>query len=269
VIGAFNFSESQVLAEVYEHALDEAGFEAQVLENVGPREVIEPALEQDQIDVAVEYLGAALAFVDADAVAGPLTTGEALSLLRERLRERGIVPLEPAPGQNRNEIVVSAQTATENDLRAITDLQRIDGTLTFGGPAECPARPLCLQGLERLYQLDFGRFIALDTGGPLTTGALESGEVDVGLLFTTNPALAEGDLMALEDDRHLQPPENIVPVVRDEIASEHGEAFTDAIDEVTRLLTNEELRKLNAAIDLEHKSAHEAAREWLGEMGLL
>jgi osmoprotectant transport system substrate-binding protein len=268
VIGAFNFSESQVLAEVYEHVLDKAGYEADVLADIGPREIVQPALEQGQVDLAVEYMGAALAFLDPDS-SSALSQRETFNALRSELLERDLEPLDPAPGQNRNEFVVSAETARTHDLASISDLQSIDGDLTFGGPPECPARPLCLEGLERLYQLDFGGFTALDTGGPLTSGALVNGDIDVGLLFTTNPDLAGFELVPLEDDRGLQPPENIVPIVRSAILDDHGTGLEEAVNSVSALLTNDELRRLNAAVDLEHQSPHEAAQEWLGEKDLL
>jgi osmoprotectant transport system substrate-binding protein len=268
LIGAFNFSESRVLAEVYRQALQEQSFDVEVLSDVGPREIIEPALEQAQIDVAVEYMGAALAFLDPEAVEGATGAAQTFSRLQEALAERGVRALEPAPGQNRNEIVVTQRTAEEHGLRTVSDLQKIDSEVVFGGPSECPARPLCLEGLEGTYQLEFEGFVPLDSGGPKTVAALESGEIDAALLFTTNPAITQGRLVALEDDRGLQPPENIIPVIREEVIGDQDPAFVEAFDSVTRLLTNDELRKLNAAVDIRHESPEDAASRWLAEQGI-
>ena len=269
VIGAFNFTESRVLAELYKQALQRRGFEAQVLENVGPREIMGPALEQDQIDLVVEYLGAALAFVDPEAAQTVGSSAEAHEALGEELSKRDVHAFALAPGQNRNEIVVSEDTAREHDLREISDLQAIDDALTFGGPPECPARPLCLQGLEDLYGLSFAGFVPLDSGGPHTVGALRAGDVDVALLFTTNPALAAGDLVVLEDDRELQPAENIVPVARKQVVEERGESFSATIDAVTSNLTNEELRELNSEVDIEHRAPSDVASDWLTVQGIV
>ena len=57
------------------------------------------------------------------------------------------------------------------------------------GPPECPSRPLCLLGLQRVYGLRFKDLVRLDTGGPVTRQALEDGNVDLALLFTTDPAI--------------------------------------------------------------------------------
>jgi osmoprotectant transport system substrate-binding protein len=268
VIGAFNFSESRVLAEVYRQALESRGLTADVLSDVGPREVIEPALEQDQIDIAIEYLGAALAFLDPEAFGTVTDPDHAYSLLEDAFAAKGVRTLAAAPGQNRNEFVVTAATAKEFDLKKLSDLQKVDSDFVFGGPPECAARPLCLEGLERIYQLEFASFVPLDSGGPQTVAALETGQVDVALLFTTNPAIAEDRLVALKDDRHLQPPENILPVVRDEVADNHGDALVETIDAVTERLTTEDLRELNAEVEISQKAPEDVAEDWLNEQGL-
>ena len=268
VIGAFNFSESLVLAEVYRQALESNGLRADVLSDVGPREVIEPALEQDQIDIAIEYVGAALAFLDPDALEGVTDPREAYTLLEDAFRAKGVRTLTPAPGENRNEFVVTAATADEYDLQKLSDLQKVDSDFVFGGPPECTARPLCLEGLKQAYQLEFASFIPLDSGGPQTVAALETGEVDVALLFPTNPAITEDRLVALKADRRLQPPENILPVVRDEVAADHGDALTETLDAVTERLTTEDLRKLNAEVEIAQKAPEDVAEEWLNEQGM-
>ena len=91
-------------------------------------------------------------------------------------------------------------------------------SLTFGGPPECPSRPLCLPGLRRTYGLRFEEFVELDTGGPVTRQALRDGAVDVALLFSTDPSLGgAADLVELVDDRDLQPDENVTPLVHRDV----------------------------------------------------
>ncbi|MGH9265386.1 MAG: glycine betaine ABC transporter substrate-binding protein, partial [Acidimicrobiales bacterium] len=140
--------------------------------------------------------------------------------------------------------------------------------LVFGAPPECPERRFCLAGLTAVYGLSFKEFRPLDAGGPLTVGALEGDEIDVGLLFTTSPAVATSDLVLLADDRGLQPAENVVPVVRTPVLERHGDALRRAADEVSRVLTTQELIGLNRRVDVEGAAPAEAAREWLVRHGL-
>ena len=122
--------------------------------------------------------------------------------------------LDYASAQDRNEIVVTRRTAQRFDLHTISDLRPVASDLDFGGPPECPSRPHCLQGLESLYDLHFASFHPLDAGGPLTVAALKEAQIDVGLMFTTDPQISRNGFVALRDDRHLHPAENVVPVVR-------------------------------------------------------
>lgn len=266
VVGSFNFAESELLADIYAEALRSAGYPVQRLTNVGSREVMEPAIEQGEIDIVPEYLGTALTFLDPSRIhaASPLHAYRALA---GAFAARGIRVLDAAPGQNRNEIVVTAETARELGLRKISDLRRFDDTMLFGGPPECPSRPLCLQGLESTYGLRFAGFRSLDTGGPVTLAALRGGEIDAGLLFTTDPALASGDLVILRDDRKLQPSENVVPVVREAVLERYGSGIATVLNAVTAKLDDATLRNLNERVALGDLSSATIARGWLEERG--
>ena len=267
-IGSFDFSESRTLAEIYAVALESKGYEVTREFDIGSRELVTPALEQGKIDFVPEYLGAALTFASlgkAKLTASPEEMQEALD---EVLLDRGIEALAHGPAQDRNGIVVTAETAMEFNLIRISDLVPFAPELTFGGPPECPERPSCLIGLEQVYDLHFEEFQPLDVGGPATVAALEGGEVDVGLLFTTDPNIAEHDFVLLTDNRRLQPAENVVPIARSEALGRHV-GMRELVDSVTRALSTEELRELNRLVDLEGQSPEAVAREWLRVEGLV
>jgi osmoprotectant transport system substrate-binding protein len=117
--------------------------------------------------------------------------------------------------------------------------------------------------LEETYGLEFAEFRSLDTGGPITVEALETGEIDVGILFTTNPAIPANDLVPLEDDLGLQPHENVVPIVRTEVIDRFGEELVVLVDSVSAKLTTDELRDLNERVEQFGSSPATAATEWL------
>ena len=266
VVGSFDFTEGAILSHLYAGVLDYAGFEVKV-ESVATREIMEPALEQGHIDVVPEYRGTLLRFLRP--LADLESEGNPREVLDETLEARGLAALEAAPGQNQNVLVVTSQTASDHDLTKIGDLQKVAGEMVFGGPPECPARPLCLLGLEGVYGLEFGRFIPLDAGGPLTLAALNGGEIDVGLLFGTDPAIDRDGLTVLIDDQGLQPAENILPVVRAEVLEEGGSAFSDSLNELSTHLTTETLRQLNSSVDDEGRAPEDVAEQWLETEGLV
>jgi osmoprotectant transport system substrate-binding protein len=268
-VASFEFPESMVLGEIYAQALEAAGLDVQRQLGIGPRELVEPSLERGLVELVPEYAGSALEFLAGGE--GLATSDEGLTHARlvDAFAERGVDVLAPAPAQNQNGFAVAQKTAKRHGLVAISDLTAIDEDLAFGGPPECPERPLCLDGLESTYGLQFDRFVTLDAGGPLTVSALRAGTVDVALLFTTDAAIQENDFVLLEDDRGLQPAENVTPVVRDEVIERHGDRFVGVVDAVSRLITTAELRALNANVTLEGASPERVAAAWLAEHGLL
>src|SRR5262249_3449816 len=102
----------------------------------------------------------------------------------------------------------------------------IASTLVLGGPPERPERPFCLKGLEGTYGLTFKEFKPLDAGGPLTVEALKNGDIQVGLLFTSDPAIAANGFVLLQDDKGLQLADNLVPVVRKDIVDANPDVAT-------------------------------------------
>jgi osmoprotectant transport system substrate-binding protein len=268
-VASFDFPESEVFAQIYGQALQAKGYPVQVLPGVGARELVEPSLGRGLVQVVPEYQGSALAFLSLGRVPGSSDVQATHRSLQQVLTPRGLVALEPAPAQDANAIVVTEQTAMRYGLRSVGDLAPVAPRLRFGGPPECPQRQLCMLGLERTYGLTFGQFIPLDAGGPLTLQALEAREIDVALLFTTDPSISRDHLVVLTDDRGLQPAENVTPIVSQAIVVAYGPALVAALDEVSRRMTTEQLRALDAMVAFEGQTPTAAAAWWLRSQGLV
>ena len=267
-VASFDFAESRVLAELYAQALEARGLQVHRAIGIGPRELVGPALSLGLVELVPEYAGTALEFLSlgqADATADAAATHQALV---QAAAAHDLAALTAAPAQDANAFVVTRETAVRDHLQRVSDLAAVAPELTFGGPPECPTRPLCLEGLESRYGVHFGNVIAIDDpGGPSTRDAIEQGTIDVGLLFTTDPALQGGDLVALEDDRGLQPAENVTPLVRTEVLDRWGPDVTATLDALSARLTTDVLRGLDAAAADASPAA--AARDWLRQEGLV
>jgi len=268
VVASFNFPESVVLAEIYAMALEEILVPVARQHEVGPRELMEPALEQDLVDLVPEYLGSALAYLDPSSAGASLDAEVASRRLTEILEPRGVAVLDHSPAQNQNGIVVTSQTAARYQLSTLSDLVPVAGELVFAGPPECRDRPLCLPGLRKTYGLEFERFLALDSEGRQTRAALSRGDADVGLLFATDGHLAGGEFVLLDDDRGLQPAENVVPLVRREVVQRWGDPLVDRLEAVTSALTTAALTEMNAEVAIEGESPAEVAAYWFDALDL-
>jgi osmoprotectant transport system substrate-binding protein len=168
-----------------------------------------------------------------------------------------------SPAQDKNAYVVTAETSEEFDLETVSDLQPVSGDMVFGGPPECPDRPLCLQGLKEVYGLEFAEFVPLDVGGPITVAALQGGEIDVALLFTTTGAIAVNEWVSLDDDMGLNPAENVVPAIRTEVVDAYGDELVALLDSYSEALNTEDLTAMNARADIDQEDPALIAEEWL------
>jgi osmoprotectant transport system substrate-binding protein len=268
VVASFNFPESVILAELYAQALEEVGVSVARQREVGPRELMEPALEQGLVDLVPEYLGSALAYLDPSSAGVPLDAGTTSRRLAEILDGRGVVVLGHAPAQNQNAIVVTSETAARYGLSKVSDLAPVAAELVFVGPPECRNRPFCLTGLRETYGLEFKSFLSLDSGGRQTRAALSGGDADVGLLFVTDGHLADGDFVLLDDDRGLQPAENIVPLVRRSAVERWGDPLVQRLEAVSSALTTEALTEMNTEVATDGESPAEVAADWLDDQDL-
>jgi osmoprotectant transport system substrate-binding protein len=265
-VGSTNFGEQLITAEIYAQVLEAARYPVSRAFNLGPREVVNPALKSGEIDLLVEYTGALLTFEGGTPTTDPAATHAALVAA---IADDGLVALAYAPAEDKDGFVVTAATASALNLTKVSDLAAHNGTLVLGGPPECPERPLCLIGLQDVYGLEFAAFRPLDVGGPITVAALEGGEIDVAVLFTSDGAIAAKGFMLLEDDRNLQPAQNLVPVTTDEIVAAYGDELVALLDSISAALTTAELSELNKRYGIDATDADVLAREWLIAHGLL
>lgn len=263
-VGSANFPESVLLANMYALVLDDIGVEVETQTSIGAREVYYPALEQGEIDLLPEYVGSLLNFLQEEPVE-ETETDELVETLRDAVGP-DVQVLEPSEAQNSNALVVRPETAEEYDLSVTSDLEPIAGDLVAGGAPETRERADGLPGYERVYGIEFGEWVDLDPGGPLTIQALQSGDLDVARLFTSMGAIAANDWVVLEDDGGLIPAENIVPVIREDALTDE---IADALNAVSEALTLDELVALNQRTEIDNEDPDLVAEEWLDEQGLI
>ena len=159
------------------------------------------------------------------------------------------------------------QTATASAAPS-QPAQTLASTFIFGGPPECPERPFCLLGLEETYGLQFKEFRPLDAGGPITVEALANNEVQVALLFTTDPTIVARGFVILEDDLGLQRADNLIPVVNADVVADTPE-LAELLDGVSAALTQDVLVELNRQSTEDHLDPQAIAAGFLEAQGLL
>lgn len=269
-VGSTNFYEQGILGELYAQILENSGYTVERKFNLGNREIVEPAIESGQIDIDAEYLATLLAFVDKSAKAStdPKATQTAL---QTALNAKNLTVLDFAAATDQNGFVVTKDTQSKYSLKKLSDIAsgNAQGQLVLGGPAECPSRPFCKVGLEGTYGIKFKDFKPLDAGGPLTVAALDGKQIDIGLLFTSDPTIVAKNFVLLEDDKHLQLSDNIAPVVRNDLLSKDDGTIKKLLNSISAKLSQDELNGMNKLVSVDKKDPKDVARDWLKKQGLI
>ena len=259
------FAENQIVAEMYAQVLEQAGYTVERQFDLRSREFSQSALESGQIDLKPEYLSSLLLFLDANAQPSN-DSYDVATKARELLASRGISVLTPSAAQDTNTFVANAETAQRFGLTTMTSLAPVANQLTLGAPPECALRFLCLTGLKAVYGILFNDFEPLDAGGPETVAALRSNDVQIGLLFSTDPSIGANGFVPLVDDRHLQNAENLTPVIRTEKLNDE---VRDVLNAVSARLTTGNVTALVGQVALDGRDVATVAREFLLASDLL
>ena len=266
VVGSANFPESELLAEMYAQTLEGEGVKVERQFNIGARELYLKALEDGSIDLLPEYNGALLSALSPDGVPEGVTGPEEVNEALQEVMPEGIIALEQSEAEDKDTLTVTQETAQKYDLATIDDLAPIAGELTIAAGPEWAERYQGLIGLEDIYGVSFKEFKPLDAGGPLTLGALLSGDVDVANVFSTDSAIETEDLVVLEDTQELYLSENILPIIRECKATD--DKIVTALNDVSAALTTENLTEALARVTVDKESSSTVAEEFLSENDL-
>lgn len=264
-VASFGFPESVILAEIYAQALEAEGYPVEKALNLGSREVIFPSLESGEVNFLPEYVGSSLAV--GFGLPGEGDTDAGVTALRAAFAEKNITVLDAAPGEDKNVFVVTQAFADEHGLTSVADLANVEG-VTLGGPPECEQRETCYLGLKEAYGLDGLAFESIAEGAA-RVAALESGQIQLSLLFSTQPIIAEKGFVALEETEGIIAAENIVPVVSDEVADAYGDDFAALINSISAKITTEDLLELNGKVEIDAQSEETVAADWLVANGFV
>ena len=258
-VGSADFSESQLLAEIYGQALAAKGVDVKYQMNIGNRETYMAAIKDGSVHLLPEYTGAALDYFKK----GATETEEdaAYNALKAALPS-GLEVLDKSPAADEDTIVVTKETADKYSLKSLADLKAVSKDMVAGGSSEFKVREAGLKGLKEKYGVEFKEYKTLDAGGPLSSKALLSNQIQVSNFFTTQSLIKDNNLVQLEDPENILPPNNIVPLIR----TDHKAAnISDTLNAVSAKLTTDALTDLVKRIDVGKESAKAVATDWLSK----
>jgi osmoprotectant transport system substrate-binding protein len=258
VIGSQDYYSNEIIAEIYAQALEEAGYDIQRDFRIGQREVYLPEIEEGSIDLFPEYTGPLLLVWEPDTSAR--TTDEIYEALVEAAPD-GLRVLDQSDASDQDSYVVTRAFAEEYGVQTIADLADVPVPITLGGNSEGETRPIGPAGLAAEYGVEVDFTPIEDGGGPLTVKALLEDQVQLAVIYTASPSMADPELVALEDPDGFMLASHVVPLASDKLDDDAAEI----INRISAAMTAEGLVALNTESVETQASAASIASAWLEE----
>ena len=259
-IAGFNFTEGSVLAELYGQALEHDGYSVQYKLNLGNREVVSKAIESGSIDLYIGYAATDLEFYNKGAGEATGDAAATTAKLNSHLQSLQLEALNPSAAVDQNAFAMTKANAQKYNATKLSDLAAVGNQLVLGGPPECATRPFCEPGLMQTYGIHFKDFKSLDPDGPLTRAALANGSIQVGLVFSSDGDLNSLGLVVLQDDKHLEAADDVVPIIRTAVATDEVKKVLNA---VSAGMTTNDLIDMNNQAGPQHMDPDAVAAAYL------
>jgi osmoprotectant transport system substrate-binding protein len=267
-VGSKDFTEEFLLGEMYALLLEDAGFTVERKFNLGGTPVAHAALEKGDIDLYPEYTSTGLVTVLKESpIQDPVAVLEAVRMgYKDKF---SLAWLEPAAFNNTQALATTKGVSDQHGIRTYSDLAMKAPELRLGGPAEFAEREDGIKGLRRAYGgFEFKEFKQLGTGS-LRYEALQNGQVDVVVAFSTDGQISGLGLVLLQDDQRFYPAYQAAPVIRADVLEKNAK-ISEALNKLGPLLTDEVMAGLNWEVDGPDKKEFAAvAKAFLQEKGLI
>jgi osmoprotectant transport system substrate-binding protein len=263
-IGDKNFAEENILGALYAQALEAKGYKINLKDNVGSSEIIYKAIQSGQIDMYPEYTGTLLSAI-AEQTKAPSSAANAYQEAKTFVEKHGLTLLDYTPFYDSDALAALPSYASKHNISSVADLKPLGKSVILGAAPEFATRFEGLLGLEKEYGVKpTFKPISIE----LSYKALESGQVDVQDVFTTDGQLLGGKFKVLADPKHVFGFQNVAPVVKQSVLSAEGPAFAETLNKVSALLTTQAIQQMNKAVSIDKQSASSVAKQFLSANGL-
>jgi osmoprotectant transport system permease protein len=258
-VGSKDFTEQIILGELLAQAVEaKTGLHVERRFDLGGN-LAHEAMIAGEIDVYVEYTGTALlALLKRPPIRDPAEVYRQVK--SSYAKQFNSEWTEPLGFNNTFAILVRGDEARRHNLKTISDAARMSSQWRAGFGQDFMSRPDGYAGFVKTYGLNFKEVREMDLS--LTYRALAEKQVDLIAGNSTDGLINRYGLVQLEDDLHYFPPYDAVPVVRRSALENHPE-LREVLEQLGGILNVEEMRKLNYAVDGEHRQATEVVREFL------
>ena len=261
-------TEQYILGEMLKILIENrTGYTCEVTKGIaGGTSNIMPAMVSGEFDLYPEYTSSGFVMVLGHE-AGSMTDDQIWETLLQEYHDQYNMKWIAQYGFNNTYcLTVRGEVARKYDLKTCSDVTPVSGELIFGANPDYLEREDGYPAVEKAYNYNFKEIKSIDIG--LKYAALGNGEIDITNGYTTDAQLGAQDVLALEDDLHLQVNYFCASVVREDCLESHP-GLEETLKLMEGILTDSEMASLNARVEINGEDEAEVAREYLTEKGLL
>jgi osmoprotectant transport system substrate-binding protein len=258
-VGTKDFTENLIVGELYALALEDAGYKVERVPSIAGS-VIHTSLINNKIDLYPEYTGTGLLSI---LKMKPMTNPEEVyKTVKEGYEKQfKITWLQYSQANDGQGLVIRTDVSKKLNITTISDLQKHAGEIRFASQGEFDQREDGIPALTKVYgKLKWKSSKVYDNG--LKYEVLKNNEADVAPAYTTEGQLVNtGEYTLLEDDKHVWPPYNLAPVIRDNVLDAHPD-IANIINKVSAKLDTKTLTALNAKVDVNKEEYEKVAKDY-------
>ena len=269
-ISGQSFTEAAIVAAMYDEVLTKAGYTTDV-KLVDTRDAY-MATFPGSIDVVPEYVGGIVNFLNAKANgadAKPFTAGDGKQLAdqgKSLLDGAGITLLDQSSATDTNAFFVTKKYSQSEGVTKLSDLK--GKSVVLAAAPDCEGRLDCEGGLSDQYGIKVTKVLPLGYASAQTYKSVLDGESQLGETSTTDGTLDSQGLVVLQDDKQIQPAQNLVPAVSTKFLQEHSDV-AGVLNKLMAALTTEKLTQLNGEVAVDRKKPEDVAHQFLVDAGLI
>ena len=267
VVGSKNFTESFLLAEIMAEQIEtHTNLSVERRFYLAGTYICQQAILAGRIDLYPEYTGTALTAILKQNTSADKQ--EVYRRVKSEYERRFGLNLGPAFGFNDTfAMEIRGEDARRLNIRTLSQAAAFAPQWRAGFGYEFMERPDGYRGLAATYGLRFAdQPRVMDLG--LLARALKDHQIDLAAGNTTDGLIPALDLFVLEDDRHYFPPYEAVPVMRRQTIQQHPEV-AQVVEELAGTISDQEMQRVNYAVDGQHRDAKEVVHEFLRSKTLL
>lgn len=260
-------SEPEILIDMYKILIEEnSKLGVELKPGLGKTSFVFNALKNGNIDIYPEFSGTAVfTFLNETPVNN--NAEDVFNQAQKGMETKfKMVMLKPMKYNNTYAIAVSKKFADENNLKTISDLARVKDKIKAGFTREFNDREDGYPGLKKLYQFEIPNIKEFEP--KLRYVAVQSGDINLVDAYSTDPELAQYNMVILKDDKHLFPPYQGSPMMREETLKKYPE-LKKILEKLSGKISDEEMSTMNYRVSVKGEKAEDVAREYLRNAGII